>query len=178
MKNKYILILLLLFIVLSVALKIAGIIDFEIAELIAYVFLFTGISITYSSFLNKRPGLIFAGSFIFLIGTVIYISTHFFIWNPSRIFFPSLLIITGVSMLLVFYYDTKKKFLLIISLLIILAGVLYLIEYGKPGLDDFIYGIVEIIKDYWAIVIVSLLIIFLLNKQIKQEGENQNIDVF
>ena len=176
MMNKYILILLVLFVGLSIILKIAGVIDFELAELIAYIFLFAGIGITYSSFLNKKPGLIFAGSFIFLIGSVIYISTNFFIWNPSRIFFPSLLINTGVSMLLVFYYDTKKKFLLIISLLTILAGVLYLIEFGRPDFDDFLYGIVEIIKDYWAVIVVSLLIIFLLSRQIKRDNDDQNID--
>lgn len=151
-----------------------GVADFSLIEFISYIFLFTGITLLYNSITDSNKGGIFSGSFIFLTGIVLAIESSFTIWNPARMIFPSIFIISGVSLFFVYLSDSKKFILLILSLILFAAGMFYLFERINFKIFVFVEAIWQIVLRFWFIIILIALIIFIIANRNQEMDDYRN----
>lgn len=159
--------------VILIILNLIGIANFSLVETLPYVFLTAGFGIWYSSYLNSNKGGIFAGCFIFLSGIVIAVETFFTVWNPMRMIFPSLFIISALSLLFVFLSDKKRIILLILSVLLFAMGMFYLFNRINFKLIVFLVAIEEIILKFWFVFILFAIVIYFISNRMEQK-QNQS----
>jgi len=159
--------------VILIILNLIGIIEFSIIETLTYIFLTAGFGIWYSSYLDLNKGGIFAGGFIFLSGIVLAVETFFTIWNPLRMIFPSLFIISGLSLFFVFLSDRKRIILLILSVLLFAMGMLYLFNRINFKLIVFLIAIWEIILKFWFVFILFAIVVYFISTGLEQK-QNQS----
>lgn len=149
--------------VMLIILNMIGITEFSLVETLTYIFLTAGFGVWYSSYLNLNKGGIFAGSFIFLSGIVLAVETFFTIWNPLRMIFPSLFIISGLSLFFVFLSDKKRIILLILSVLLFAMGMFYLFNRINFKLIVFLVAIWEIILKFWFVFILFAIVVYFIS---------------
>jgi hypothetical protein len=159
--------------VILIILNLIGIAEFSLVETITYIFLTAGFGIWYSSYLYSNKGGIFAGSFIFLSGIVFAVETFFTIWNPLRMIFPSLFIISGLSLFFVFLSDKRRIILLILSLLIFAMGMFYLFNRINFKLIVFLAAIWEIILRFWFVFILLTIVVYFISTGMERK-QNQS----
>ncbi|AFH47922.1 Hypothetical protein IALB_0210 [Ignavibacterium album JCM 16511] len=151
-----------------------GLADFSLIEMISYIFLVAGISLWFNSFVESNKGGIFTGSFVFLSGIVLAVESSFTIWNPARMIFPSIFIISGISLLFVYMSDKNKIVFLILSLLLLAAGMFYLFDRINFKTYVFIEAVWEIILRFWFVIILIAFIIFIMAKSSNQKEDYKN----
>lgn len=151
--------------VILIVLKLFGIIDFDFIELFAYISLIGGFSIWYNSNLSQNKGGIFAGSFIFLSGIVLAVESFFTIWNPVRMFIPSLFIISGISTLFIYLSDKKKIVFLILSILLITIGMIYLFNRINFKFNVFVTAIWELVINLWFVILIMAVIFYIISNR-------------
>lgn len=159
--------------VILVILNLIGIIEISLIEILTYIFLIAGFGIWYSSYLDANKGGIFAGSFIFLSGIVLAVATFFIIWNPLRMVFPSLFIISGLSLFFVFLSDKKRILFLVLSVLLVVWGMFYLFKRINFKLNVFLAAIWEIILKFWFVFILIAIVIYFISSGMEQK-QNQS----
>lgn len=148
---------------LLIVLKFLGIISFDIVELFTYISLITGFSIWYSSNFSRNKGGIYTGVFIFLTGIVLAVESFFTIWNPARMFIPSLFIISGLATLFIYLSDKKKFVFLILSVLQIIIGMVYLFTRINFKLNVFLVAIWELIINLWFVILIVVVIVYIIS---------------
>ncbi len=153
------------FLTILILLNFVGAANFSLIELISYSLLIGGAGLLYNSFIKSNKGGIFAGSFLFLAGIVLAVDTTFTIWNPARMIFPSIFLISGISLLFVYLSDIKKIILFILSLLLLIAGIFYLLERMNFKFLIFTEAIVEIFLRFWFIIILIALTILIITRK-------------
>jgi hypothetical protein len=166
-KNQSIIVYLLTFLILSVFLRMIGIIEVGNTELLGYILIFYGVSQTYLSIGKNRKGYLFTGTFLFLTGIFLFIISNFEFDNTRELIFPSLLFITGICCLMLFIDDRKKSYL-IISVTLIFTGLMVTVFVGSLSFSVFIQALVNIILKYWLVVLIVLGIILILHKEEKR----------
>lgn len=165
---------LLLFLLVSLILKIFGLINFTWNKFISYVLMFWGISIFYNSFLKKYNFGIFAGALAFQIGAILFASTIFEFLEPEKMIFPAALAIVGFALLFTKLIGNTNKFVFVLSIIIILAAILLLIFRGNVTLILFLESAYRLLKDFWIILLISLGIIFLAAFEFRNGKKNQS----
>jgi hypothetical protein len=163
-KHQSILIYLLAFLVLSVALRIFNIIDFNSNEILSYAFILYGISVVYVSLGRNKRITLFFGSILFLIGIVLFVINNFDFMHPGQLLFPSLIFIIGISLLIVFFDNSSNIGLLVISCIFLFFGIIYTIFFGSISANLFLLSIERIVLKYWPVLIIILGIIFLIGR--------------
>jgi hypothetical protein len=148
--------------------NLIGITDFNLSEILTYLLLTAGFGVWYSSYVSSNKGGIFAGSFIFLSGVVLAVETFFTIWNPFRMIFPSLFIISGLSLFFVFISDKDRIVLLIISLLLFAMGMFYLFKRINFKFYVFLIAIWEIILKFWFVIILFAIVVYFISTAIEE----------
>lgn len=172
MRNfKIVFAVVIFFLALLLFIDLIGVADFSLIEIISYVFLFSGPSLLYISFNELNKSGIFAGSFIFLSGIVLAVESSFTIWNPARMIFPSVFIISGISLLFVYLSDKKKIVFLILSFLLLAAGMFYLFNRINFKTIVFIEAIWQIILRFWFVIILIALLLYLLAKSAQHKED-------
>ncbi|MEP0860924.1 MAG: hypothetical protein HRF52_05760 [Ignavibacterium sp.] len=156
--------------------NLIGLADFSLIEMISYIFLVAGISLWFNSFVESNKGGIFTGSFIFLSGIVLAVESSFTIWNPARMIFPSIFIISGISLLFVYLSDKKKFVFLLLSILLFAVGMFYLFDRINFKAIVFIEAIWQIILRFWFVIILIVFIIFIIAKRNQQTDDYNNSD--
>ena len=168
MNNQPILLYLLIFLALATALKLMGVIDIQSTELIGYAMIFYGINLVYTSFGKKERGILFAGTSLFLIGLLIFLTNHFEFLNEREIIFPSILFIAGISFLMLFFDDTSKKNFFIISATLIFTAIAVTAILGNITLPLFFNSVVNITVKYWPVAVITIGIILILHRENKK----------
>ncbi|WP_337865339.1 hypothetical protein [Ignavibacterium sp.] len=160
--------------VMILILNLTGILDFGLIETLTYLFLTAGFGIWYSSYLNLNKGGIFAGSFIFLSGIVLAVDTFFTIWNPLRMIFPSLFIISGISLFFVFLSDKKRITFLILSILLFAMGMYYLFNRINFKLFVFIEALWDLLLKFWFVLILFAIVLYFIYTGIEQKQNHSS----
>lgn len=163
-KLQPILIYALAFLIISLILKLFGLIYLDNIELLAYTFIFYGISSVYVSFGNNKRFQLFIGTTAFLIGIIFFLVSNFDIFNSSSLIFPSALLILGICSWMLFLDNTDDKAVLFISIIFILLGVIYSISVGTLRIGSFLNSIFSITIKYWIVALITLIIIILLKR--------------
>lgn len=175
MKNfKTVFAVIIFFLAVLLLINLIGAAEFSLTEIISYIFLVAGISLLYNSVTESNKGGIFSGSFIFLSGIVLAVESSFIIWNPARMIFPSIFIISGISLLFVYLSDKSKFVFLILSLLLFAAGMFYLFDRINFKTYVFFEAFREIIQRFWFVIILIALIIFIMAKSSTQKEDYKN----
>lgn len=164
-KHQPVFIYLLIFLALTILLKIIGVIDTSVSEILGYLFIFYGISLVYLSFGKKRKLALFFGSVLFLTGIVLYLINNFDFYNPAVLVYPSFFFISGISLFLLFIDDHSSKLNLILSIILFIMGFIYVSVAGSFSLPNFFYSLINITLNYWPILLIVGGIIFLLNRE-------------
>ena len=166
-KLQPILIYALAFLIISLVLKLFGFIYLDNNELLAYTFIFYGISSVYISFGRNKRFQLFIGTTAFLIGVVFFLVSNFDIFNSSSLIFPSVLLILGICCWMLFLDNTDDKAVLFISIIFILLGIIYSFSVGTLRIGSFINSIFSITVKYWMVALITLIIIILLKREDK-----------
>jgi hypothetical protein len=166
--NQPILIYLLIFLALSIILKLFGIIDVENTELIGYAMIFYGINLVYLSFGGKQQGLLFTGTVFFLVGLLLFLINNFEFINNKEIIFPSILLILGTGFLMLFLDNTSKKNFLLVSLTFILSALIVTTLLGSITATLFVDSVVKITVKYWLIALVAIVLLIVLHRERKR----------
>lgn len=146
-----------------------GIINFKSKEIISYTLLIAGMSLFYHSYLKENKTGVFLGSSLFLVGIFLFTSSYFEIINAGKLLIPFLLIITAVGLLLGHFLISKDKFALIVSIACLIIGTTILIFRSEVTFKSYLYSVVEFLKMYWIIILISAGIILLISKEIKRK---------
>lgn len=158
---------LILLYVFFIALSYIGLVDFQLLDITAYFSLFLGISFFYSSYLKQLQSGIIFGSILFLAGSILFVFTKFEIINFGNAFFPAVLLIIGVSLLISVFITKINPMILIVSILFVFAGAWLIIMRGSKNMEMFFLAVNEIYKNYIVIFLVSIIIIFITAKNFK-----------
>ena len=163
--HQSILIYLLTFLVLSILLKLWGIIDFANNEIWGYGLIFYGISLVYISFGNNRRGRLFIGSILFLSGLFLFIVSKFEFFDVSRLIIPALLLIFSISFFMLFLDNLQEKSVLYISAIFFIAVTIVTLYNGEISFPAFIDSILQITLNYWPVVIIAIGIILIIHRE-------------
>jgi len=167
--NQPVFIYLLIFLALSIVLKLLGVIDVANIELIGYAFIFYGITLVYTSFGKKQTVVLFIGSSVFLVGLVLFLINNFEFTNSKEIIFPAILLIIGINFLMLFLNNTGRKRFLAISLTSIISAIIVTLLLGSITFQDFFTSIINIGEKYWPIVLIAVGLLALLHKEYKRK---------
>jgi hypothetical protein len=120
--------------------------------------------------LGKNKGIsVFLGSAVFSVGIVMLIVSGFDILQPSTIYFPSFLFILGIGSFMLYIDKTEDKIFLLISVIFFILGLIFTFTQGSPDIASFIDSIEKIILNYWEVILLSLLVLLLLNRDKKED---------
>lgn len=155
---------LIIFVAIAVLLKIIGLANYTIAELITYLFILYGIFLFYVSYIKTNEVLIFTSVLLFLSGAVLFVLNNFQIINREAIVFPSVLLILSAACLFVYLFGTGKVYFFISSIILFTAGVVAWVLEGSFNLKLFFRTIPEILSKYWLIILIAAGMIFILSK--------------
>lgn len=165
--NRSIIKYLLVFLLLSVLLKITGIFDISVTELTGYVLMLFGISIVYVSMGKNKKKLLFIGAVSFLVGIELFIASNYDFPKLSNIVLPSIFFILGTAFLILFIDDLSNKLLLAISVIFFISGIFFFTKLGIFNPADFLKSTISISLKYWPVIIIATVLILLLNKDKK-----------
>lgn len=152
---------LLIFLALSLILKIFGVISISVSELLGYSFIFFGISSSYVSLGQQQPLSLFLGTIIFLIGILLYVVNNFLIFWNQQLFLPASLLMIGIAFFMVYFDDMKRKKSSLASAGFILLGMVSTIIIGNINFTSFYNSVFKVAGNYWPVLIVTAGILFL-----------------
>ncbi|HSP87927.1 MAG TPA: hypothetical protein VLN45_07320 [Ignavibacteriaceae bacterium] len=166
--NQPTLLYLLIFLALSIVLKLFGIIDVTIVELFGYTSIFYGITLVYSSFGKKQLGVLFIGSSLFLTGLLIFLTNNFEFSNNNEIIFPAVLLIIGIDFLMLFLDNMERLSFIAISLTTIFSAIVVILLLGDMTFRGFFLSVINLVEKYWPIVVIAVGLILFLNFSYKK----------
>lgn len=155
-------------------LSLLGIVSLSSLDIAAYACLFWGISFFYSSYLKQYQTRIALSSALFLIGTILFVFTQFEILNFGAVFFPSALIVIGLSVLISNLITKVNTLSILFSVLSLFAGTWILISRSTATVELFLSAAYALIKNYWVVIIFLVIIIFLVAVNFKKRYDDQN----
>jgi hypothetical protein len=167
--SQPILIYLLIFLALSVVLKLFGVIDVTNIELLGYAFIFYGITMVYTSFGKNQSVILFSGSSLFLTGLLLFLLSNFDFTSSREIIFPAILFILGIDFLMLFLDNTIRKNYLAISVTAILSAITVTILLWSITFQNFLTSIENITAKYWPVVIIAAGLLVLLSLEHKRK---------
>jgi len=172
MRNNLIIIYLLIFISVLILLRTIGLISINNDELIGYGLITYGLSLFYSSYIERNKLTIFTGSAVFLIGVFFFILGNFEFENTDNIFVPAVIFILSISSLMIFLSDTGFKLGMYAAIILFTAGIGTLALMSTHGIENFITYTIDVFKIYWPLLIILLAVIALVNKDIKDRKKD------
>ena len=142
-----------------------GIINIPNLELLAYVFVFWGLSYVFISFGNNRRWTLFLSTIIFMVGIFLLIYSKFEIIKVHSLIIPSLLMITGIGVLITYIDGYQKPVGFILSFSLIASGLIITITHGEITITTFILSAIKIVKIYWSVILIFLGVLLLFRKR-------------
>ena len=153
---------LLLFLTLSLMLKLLGFLEISLGEIVGYGLIFYGISIVYLAFGRGHRISLFIGAVFFLIGIVLFIVNNFIIFWNIQLFYPVALFIAGIAFIMLFLDDMSKKKPFIIGTVLIFTGMIISIFSGHFNLQLFNESLLNVAVSYWPVALIVAGILFLI----------------
>lgn len=149
--------------------KLFGVIDVAIAELLGYALIFYGITLVYTSFGKNRTGVLFIGSTLFLTGLLLFLINNFEFTNNNDVIFPAALLIIGIDFLMLFLDNTERLSFIAVSLTAIFSAIIVTLLLGSITFRTFFISIINIVEKYWPVVLIAAGLIIILNIEHKRK---------
>lgn len=157
----------LVILMLSILLKIIGLISITFTEIMGYALIFYGIANVYLSMGKNKKRLLFIGAIAFLVGVELLITSNYDFFKLSAIVLPSIFFILGTAFLILFIDDLSNKLLLAISVIFLISGIFLFAKLGTFNPNDFLKSTLSISVKYWPVIIIVTALILLLKKNSK-----------
>lgn len=164
-KIQSLLIYVILILALISILGISGIINLTGRSWMGSGLTALGFGIVLIFFGEYKPHFLFAGSFAFLLGNYLFIIDKFEIIKGKPIILPALFLITGLSVLILYIEKTSQRKYLYSSIILISSGIISVFYFGSLNLVKIFYYLFEIIKIYWLLAAIILLIVFIISRK-------------
>jgi hypothetical protein len=172
MYNNLLVIYLLTFLALLIFLRAIGIINVSDSELIGYGLMIYGLSIFYSSYIQRRKLLLFIGSGIFLSGVLFFLTGNFDLKNIDQLLIPASLFIFSIGLFMVYLSDPSKKSIMYYALVILTCGVGAMALISTNEIGDYFENTVLITRIYWPVIIILLFVVVLVNRNAKEKSNS------
>jgi hypothetical protein len=163
-KNQLIGILTVLFIVISVLLRIFEIAYVSVNDIFGYSFIILGSSLAYTAFIQNKKLIAFIGSATFLSGVLLITLDNFEIYIQKDFILSIILIITGCSLMIAYLTDFVKKFLLFLALIFLTAGFTFLIFQKSFDFGIYYRSVLSLATVYWPIIVIMIFVIIIINR--------------
>jgi magnesium-transporting ATPase (P-type) len=138
-------------------------------KVISYLIVALGLFVfVISKQFNNTEG-VFAGSFIFFSGIILYVISSFNIWNPSRMIFPALLLSSGLS-LFISFLNNKKIYNLIFSVILLLIGLKFFYKRMSFKIEVFFNSLPQIFFSIGLSAIIILILLLIIKNKEKDEN--------
>ena len=143
-----------------------GIFNYSLIVVSGYVLIVYGFTLVYSSFGRQERASLFAGTALFLLGIIFFLTGFVDFPVPVRMVIPAFMYITGIGFLILFIDDSYSIILLILAASFIILGLSATVLWGSISVGSFIRNIGVITLRYWPVIIISAGIIYL-SKRLK-----------
>ena len=171
MYNNLLIVYLITFLAALILLRTLGFITVSDSELIGYGLMIYGLSVFYSSYIQKRKLLLFIGSGIFLGGVVFFLIGNFELFNIDQLLIPASLFIFSIGLFMVYLSDTSKKNMLYFALILFTAGIGAMVLVSTTGIDGYFENTVLITRIYWPVIIILFFVVVLVNRNAKEKSK-------
>lgn len=170
MYNKLLVIYLLTFLAVLIFLRIIGIITVTDSELIGYGLIIYGLSLFYSSYINRKKLILFIGSGIFLSGVLFFLIGNFELWNLYQLLIPASLFIFSISFFMVYLSDTSHKNTMYFALILFTIGIGAMALISVNGVEGYFENALLITRIYWPVLIILFVVVALVNRNAKEKS--------
>ena len=170
MYNKLLVIYLLTFLAALIFLRIIGIITVTDSELIGYGLIIYGLSLFYSSYINRKKLILFIGSGIFLSGVLFFLIGNFELWNLYQLLIPASLFIFSISFFMVYLSDTSHKNTMYFALILFTIGIGAMALISVNGVGGYFENALLISRIYWPVLIILFVVVALVNRNAKEKA--------
>ena len=153
---------------------ITGIITANIISVTSYLLVLSGIGFFYSSYIKKYLAGVVIGSILFLSGSVMFVFTKYEILGFGKVFIPTALFVLGVALLIGNLLIRINRTSLILAIVTIVGGVWIIIDRGSTNKELFQSAFCAILKNYWLIIILTVVIIGLVSYRLNNNNDELN----
>jgi hypothetical protein len=150
------------FVVLLFILKILGILRIDGEQIIGYTFIFYGISTVYLSFGQNEKWALILGTVFFSLGILLFMVNNFYFPNVTKLIFPSIILTLSLSSFMLYLDGNGEKFYLYSSIVLLFVTLLTAVIWGVLSFKTFWNSVQATVINYWPIVLIFLLVMFLL----------------
>ncbi len=142
-----------------------GIFTFSTGELFSFAFCIYGISLVYVAFGKNKKTDLFVGTVTFMSGVFLFVINKFEFFNLHALLIPAFLFVIASGSFMLFLDNQSDKKLLLVSLLFFLSAFIFTIILGRFQFFSFFYNLVYLIRRYWIILTILLLIVFFIKRE-------------
>lgn len=167
MYNNLLVVYLVTFLALLIFLRAIGIITVTNSELIGYGLIIYGLSLYYSSYINRNKIILFIGSGIFLSGVLFFLIGNFELCNIDKLLIPASLFIFSISLFMVYLSDTYHKSTMYFALILFTIGIKAMALISVNGIGSYFENAVLITRIYWPVLIILFIVVALVNRTAK-----------
>ena len=170
MDKKLLVVYLLTFLAVLIFLRIIGIITVTDSELIGYGLIIYGLSLFYSSYINRKKLILFIGSGIFLSGVLFFLIGNFELWNIYQLLIPASLFIFSISFFMVYLSDSSHKNTMYFALILFTIGIGAMALISVNGVGGYFENALLITRIYWPVLIILFVVVALVNRNAKEKS--------
>jgi hypothetical protein len=163
-KNIAISILLAAFLLAMFFLSGIGVLGFSTTEILSLLLIVAGIGLAYIGLGDKVDIVVFGGTVLFLVGTLVLTNLNFEVKIENTAYIPIVLLISSVGFLMIYINSTSKKFNLLISMLLLISAFTLIFTQTKFEFGGFVGAILPLLNVYWPAIVIFLLLVILLRK--------------
>ncbi len=163
-KNIAISILLASFLFAMFFLSGIGVLDFSATEILCLLLIVSGTGLVYIGLGDKVDVVVFSGTVLFLIGTLLLTNLNFEVKIESTAYIPIVLLISAVGFFMIYINSPFRKLNLLISMLLLISALTLIFTQTKFEPGGFVQAILPLLNIYWPAIVIFLLLVILLRK--------------
>ena len=163
-KNIAISILLAVFLLAMFFLSGIGVLDFSATEILCLLLIVSGTGLVYIGLGDKVDVVVFSGTVLFLIGTLLLTNLNFEVKIENTAYIPIVLLISAAGFFMIYINSPFRKLNLLISMLLLISALTLIFTQTKFEPGGFVQAILPLLNIYWPAIVIFLLLVILLRK--------------
>jgi len=163
-KNIAISILLAVFLLAMFFLSGIGVLDFSATEILCLLLIVSGTGLVYIGLGDKVDVVVFSGTVLFLIGTLLLTNLNFEVKIENTAYIPIVLLISAAGFFMIYINSPFRKLNLLISMLLLISALTLIFTQTKFEPGGFVQAILPLLNIYWPAIFIFLLLVILLRK--------------
>ena len=146
-------------------LSVMGVLDFSAIDILCLLLIVAGIGFVYIGLGDKVDVIVFLGTVLFLIGTLLLTILNFEVKIENAAYVTIALLILAAGFLMIYINGPSRKLNILISLLLFISASILILVQAKFDLSRFVQAILPMLNIYWPVIIIFFLLVILLRKE-------------